>query len=78
MRPTVMGDKLDNRAENLYWASKSRNILDQVEHGTHIYGGRDSCAKGHKYTPETIATFPSYKGRYCRVYLANRNSSRYH
>ena len=39
------GDRLDNRADNLRWVTKSENQLDRARHGTDIRGERHHAAK---------------------------------
>ena len=39
------GDKNNNRADNIYWASAQENTEDQRRHGTHI--GKLSRTEGH-------------------------------
>lgn len=68
------GQKTNNAADNLYWASRSRNIQDQVTHGTHQYGSRTHCKNGHEYTDSTTLWHPSYSGRYCGVCQKERNT----
>ena len=39
------GDRLDNRADNLRWVTKSENQLDRARHGTDCRGERHPAAK---------------------------------
>ena len=39
------GDRLDNRADNLRWVTKSENQLDRVRHGTDCRGEKHYAAK---------------------------------
>lgn len=41
------GDKLDNRASNLRWDTKSNNELDKRKHGTMHQVNRTRCPRGH-------------------------------
>ena len=45
--------KLDNRAENLAWGSKTDNRRDAVRNGRDYWTSRTHCKFGHEYTPET-------------------------
>ena len=39
------GDKQNNEAANLRWATHSENMADRIGHGTHLSGERHPCAK---------------------------------
>lgn len=54
----------DNRAENLEWGTRSDQRFDDVRNDVHHWAKRDSCSRGHKYTPEnTVIT--SWGARRC-------------
>lgn len=44
------GDPLNNRLENLRWATKSENQRDRVRHGTHHEALKTACLRGHQFT----------------------------
>lgn len=46
------GDRTDNRLANLRYGTRSDNIRDQVEHGTHANAAKTHCLNGHPLTPE--------------------------
>lgn len=52
------GDPTDNRAENLYWGTRSDNLHDAVKHGAHGYSRRTHCKNGHEFTPENTFARP--------------------
>lgn len=41
------GDSTDNRASNLHYGTRSDNLRDAVEHGTHAMAKRTECPRGH-------------------------------
>jgi hypothetical protein len=55
----------DNRLENLYWASRSENLRDQVRNGKHPLARRTHCVNRHEFTPENTRMNPN-GGRLCR------------
>lgn len=60
------GDKANCAASNLAWGTHSRNVLDQVEHGTHYTATREECRNGHPY--DATNTRRSADGRrHCRA-----------
>ena len=67
------GDPANNAAANLRYGTKSENRDDQRRHGTHPFGGRETCSKGHPWTEEnTIRRYwpdGRFKQRVCRVCL---------
>jgi hypothetical protein len=46
------GVKTNNHLRNLHWGTPSRNTLDSVRNGTHIYARKTECGNGHEFTPE--------------------------
>jgi HNH endonuclease len=54
------GNNFDNRLENLFYATHSVNMRDQVRHGTHKEARKTHCAQGHSYAENTM---PPLKGR---------------
>lgn len=71
-------DPTNNRADNLIWGTRSENILDRVEHGTHQWANRTRCPSGHEYTPENTYVIPSTGSRMCRTCIRDRNRRRAH
>ena len=61
------GIPTDNRIENLVWGSRSENTVDQIIHGTHRNSRKESCPRGHEFTPENTYIQPSNGGRCCRA-----------
>lgn len=41
------GDKTNNYVENLRYGTRSENIVDSVNHGTHFLGSKRECKYGH-------------------------------
>lgn len=68
------GNHLDNRASNLQWGTRSENVRDSIEHGTHNHAGKTECVNGHKFTPENTVTRANGSRR-CRT-CARANSRR--
>jgi hypothetical protein len=62
------GNKLDNRAENLCWGTRSENNKDRINHGTCYETNKTHCPRGHEYTPENTYAPPSKPHiRVCRA-----------
>ena len=59
------GDQLDNRADNLAWGTRSRNMLDAVKHGTHKESRKTHCPDKHPY--DEANTGRTGNRRYCRA-----------
>jgi hypothetical protein len=55
------GDKLNPRAENLRWDTRSANMHDRVRHGTHQMTRRTHCIHGHPFADEN--TYRTIDGR---------------
>jgi hypothetical protein len=64
------GNRSQSHASNLQWGTRSENVRDAVNHGTHNHIRKTHCVNGHEFTPEN--TIRRAKGtRQCRVcYLA--------
>lgn len=59
------GNRLDARLSNLYWGTRTDNVLDAVRHGTHHNVKKTHAPCGHPYdTTMTRKTGKTY--RYCR------------
>lgn len=43
------GNKLNNRADNLYWGTQQENMRDAIDHGTHVSVAKTRCPNGHWY-----------------------------
>lgn len=43
-------DPKNNRAENLYYGTRSDNTYDMVRNGNHNHARKTHCAKGHEFT----------------------------
>lgn len=59
------GNCTDNRLTNLRWDTKSGNMMDTIQHGTHFNASKTHCAHGHEFTPENTIQRKS-SGRGCR------------
>lgn len=59
------GNKLNNSADNLYWATAKQNKADSINHGTSVKGARTRNQHGGaKLTEESVrAILTSYSGR---------------
>ena len=63
----IDGDKLNNAATNLKYATQSENELDKVRHGTHYLANRTHCPAGHEYTTENTRVRNQGRGRSCKA-----------
>ena len=72
------GDKTNNAASNLRWGTRSENIRDQVNHGTHWRAThrQTHCKRGHEFTPEN--TYEHQGRRHCRRCRADAQYRRMH
>lgn len=61
------GDRLNNRLANLAYGTRSENMRDAVEHGTHYWARQTHCAAGHEYTPANTYVQPGRNRRACRT-----------
>lgn len=61
------GDRLDNRAENLRWKSRSETVRKAVEERTHGQARKDKCKRGHLLvTPNLVEAGLRRNSRQCR------------
>lgn len=58
------GDRLNPALENLRWGSRSDNVRDAVEHGTHWNVAKTHCPQNHPYDEENTRWWRGW--RYCR------------
>lgn len=70
------GDKLNNAASNLRYASRGDNLLDAVQHGTHYNARKTECPAGHPYSEANTYITPSTGDRLCRTCALSRRTSR--
>ena len=57
-------DKENNTVANLYWGSRSDNMIDLVRNGNHHHANKTTCPGGHIYDEQNTIR---YRGRrYCR------------
>lgn len=76
------GDPANNHVSNLRYGERSENVLDMVEHGTHVQARKTHCAQGHPYSPENTRPVRG-KWRECKTcrreakarYLARKSSA---
>lgn len=62
----IDGNPANNEVQNLYWGTRSDNMLDAVGHGTHNNARKTACPAGHPYSPDNTYNSPS-GGRICRT-----------
>lgn len=71
------GDPLDNRLENLEWATHSVNLRDKRRHGTDHNATKTHCVQGHEYTEEN--TYTHLRGEWvtrdCRACARERSTA---
>lgn len=67
----IDGDRTNAALDNLRWDTRSGNHLDMRLHGTHHYGKRDQCSRGHDYTPENTVIYDRHhrggRSRICKT-----------
>lgn len=66
------GNPRNNNIENLYWGTVSDNLRDSVRHGTHRYGSRLTCDKGHEYSVENTHIRRDSGARKCRTCMRDQ------
>jgi len=59
------GKKDNNAVTNLYYGTRSQNMLDKVRHGAHHNANKSHCPRGHEYNVEN--TLHSGGRRRCRA-----------
>lgn len=60
------GDPTNNHVANLQYGTRSDNVRDAVQHGTHNHVAAKVCPRGHPYNESN--TYLDRKGRrYCRA-----------
>lgn len=61
------GNRENPNLGNLVYGSRSENVRDALEHGTHNQASKTHCPKGHEYNDENTYVIPSRPtARYCR------------
>jgi hypothetical protein len=60
-------DKCNNRLDNLYWGTRSQNMLDAVRNGRHWQVRKTHCKNGHEFTPENTVIRKDNGCRQCRA-----------
>jgi hypothetical protein len=64
------GNRTNNAATNLEYATHTENMRDRVRHGTHPQANRTHCPQGHPYSPENV--YADNGGRKCRICVKAR------
>jgi hypothetical protein len=64
----VDGDRLNPRASNLAYGTRSENVRDKRAHGTDHNVSKTHCPQGHPYFGDNLLVIPSRPtARYCRA-----------
>lgn len=61
------GDPANNVLSNIYWGTRSENMLDQVRHGTHLQARKTECKHGHPFSEENTYVYPVSGRRACLI-----------
>lgn len=64
------GNKLNTRADNLRYDTRTENARDVVRHGHHRWAEATHCVHGHPFTPEN--TYRHNGKRHCRTCVRTR------
>lgn len=56
------GDTSDNRATNLVYGTRSQNMQDSLEHGTHANAAKEVCRRGHRLVEPNLVVSKLAKG----------------
>jgi hypothetical protein len=66
------GDPANNCVSNLRWDTRTNNIYDAVQHGTHYWAAKTHCKRGHEFS---AANTRVYRGsRFCRACVRLRGA----
>lgn len=61
----------DNRAANITYGTRSQNMYDSIQNGTHNRASRDRCCRGHLFNPATtrirVNRLNGRTFRYCMI-----------
>lgn len=60
------GNPLNDRLDNLRWDTRSGNMRDTLQHGTHYWASREDCARGHLLIGPNLALRKG-RPRVCRA-----------
>ena len=70
------GNRSHNTLANLAYGTRSENVRDAIEHGTHGPSSKTHCPQGHPYDEANTYVFRG--GRSCRVCMRIRNRRHYY
>lgn len=66
----------NNVPENLYYGTRSQNVLDQVKHGVHNSSSKTHCPQGHEYTEANTRMYRNRRN--CRACHKVKSLAWYH
>lgn len=69
------GVKLDLRAENLQWGTRTEQRLDDVRHGRHPNARKTHCKRGHPFDGANTYILPGSGSRACRACIRARQAA---